>query len=159
MKKILLLTAMIASIGLAGCESLQSAGTKQTVGAASGAVIGGILGAQVGDGKGQLWATGIGVLIGGLVGSEVGRSLDKADIAYANRANNQAHSAPIGETIAWSNPESGNSGSVTPTREGKAEETGNYCREYQQTIFVGGREETGYGIACEQPNGDWQIVS
>lgn len=159
MKKILLLTAMIASVGLAGCESLQGSGTKQTVGAAGGAVLGGILGSKIGDGNGQLWATGIGVLIGGLVGSEVGRSLDKADIAYANRANTKAHSAPIGETISWNNPESGNSGTVTPTREGQAAETGRYCREYQQTIFVGGREETGFGIACEQPNGDWQIVS
>jgi surface antigen len=157
MKKFLILTAMIASVGLAGCESINNSGTKQKVGAAGGAVLGGILGSKVGGGSGQLWATGIGVLIGGLVGSEVGRSLDKADIAYANRANTQAHSAPIGETISWNNPESGNSGTVTPVRDGQSE-NGRYCREYQQTIYVGGQQETGYGIACEQPDGSWQIV-
>jgi len=157
MKKLLLCAALISSMGLAGCESLQGSGTKQKVGAAGGAVLGGILGSKVGDGSGQLWATGIGVLVGGLVGSEIGRSLDKADIAYANRANTQAHSAPIGETIAWNNPESGNSGTVTPVREGQAE-SGRYCREYQQTITVGGQQEQAYGIACQEPDGTWQIV-
>lgn len=158
MKKIMLLTAMILSVGLAGCESMQGAGTKQKVGAVGGAVLGGTLGSKVGKGNGQLWATGIGVLLGALVGSEVGKSLDKADMVYAQRANHQAHSAPLGEEISWNNPESGNSGSVTPTRDGK-DTAGRYCREYQQTIYVGGQQETGYGIACQQPDGSWEIVS
>lgn len=158
MKKLILLTAMIMSVGLAGCESFQNAGTKQTVGAAGGAVLGGVLGSKVGKGSGQLWATGIGVLLGGLVGSEVGRSLDKADMVYAQRANSQAHSAPIGEEISWNNPDSGNYGTVVPTRDGK-DTSGRYCREYQQTIYVGGQQETGYGIACQQPDGTWEIVS
>lgn len=157
MKKMILMMAMIASVGLAGCESFQGAGTKQTVGAAGGAVLGGILGSKVGGGNGQLWATGIGTLLGVLVGSEVGKSLDKADMVYAQRANTQAHSAPIGKEITWNNPETGNSGSVVTTRDGKSD-NGAYCREYQQTITVGGKQESGYGIACEQPDGSWKIV-
>ena len=116
------------------------------------------MGSKVGGGSGQLWATGVGVLLGTLVGSEVGRSLDKADMVYAQRANSQAHSAPLGEAISWNNPESGNYGSVTPVRDG-ADKAGRYCREYQQTIYVGGQQENGYGIACEQPDGSWEIVS
>ena len=158
MKKLILLTAMIASVGLAGCESMQSAGTKQTVGTAGGAVIGGILGSRVGGGSGQLWATGAGALIGALVGSEIGKSLDRADRGYLASANQQAHSAPIGESISWNNPESGNYGTVTPTRDGR-DTSGAYCREYQQTIYVGGQQETGYGTACQQPDGTWKIVS
>lgn len=159
MKKMILLTAMIASIGVSGCESLQGAGSKERIGAATGAVLGGILGSKVGKGNGKLWATGIGVLLGTLVGSEAGRSLDKADMVYAQRANNDAHTAPMGETISWNNPESGNSGSVTPTREGTDDSSGRYCREYQQTIYIGGEQEMGYGIACQQPDGSWEIVS
>lgn len=158
MKKIILMMAMIATVGLAGCESMQNSGTKQTVGAIGGAVLGGTLGSKVGKGNGQLWATGIGVLLGTLVGSEVGKSLDKADMVYAQRANHQAHSAPVGEAIEWNNPETGNSGAVTPVRDGK-DTGGRYCREYQQTIYVGGQQETGYGIACQQPDGTWEIVS
>lgn len=158
MKKVVLLTAMIASVGLAGCDTLQGAGMKEKLGGVSGAVLGGVVGSSMGKGSGQLWATGIGVLLGGLVGSEVGRSLDKADIAYAQKANYDAHSAPIGEAISWNNPDSGNSGSVTTVRDGN-DNGGRYCREYQQTIYVGGQQETGYGIACQQPDGTWEIVS
>jgi surface antigen len=112
----------------------------------------------VGNGSGQLWATGIGVLLGGLVGSEIGRSLDKADVAYAQRANYEAHSAPIGETISWNNPDTGNSGNVVTTNDGQ-DTAGRYCREYQQTIYVGGQQASGYGIACRQADGTWEIVS
>ena len=158
MKKFILTMTLIGSIGLAGCESLQNAGSKEQFGAVGGAIAGGILGSKVGKGNGQLWATGIGVLLGGLVGSEVGRSLDKADIAYAQRANYEAHSAPIGEEISWNNPETGNSGKIVPTNDGQ-DSAGRYCREYQQTIYVGGQQESGYGIACRQADGTWEIVS
>ena len=159
MKKIILLTAMMGSIGLSGCQTLNNLDfNKENLGAASGAVLGGVLGSKVGDGSGQLWATGVGVLVGGLIGSEIGRSLDNADLGYAQSANTRAHSAPIGETISWNNPQSGNRGTVTPTRDGQSS-TGNYCREYQQSIFVGGRQESAVGTACKQPDGTWRIVS
>ena len=159
MKKLFLMTALVASIGVSGCETLNTLDpNKQTIGTAGGAVLGGILGSKVGGGNGQLWATGAGVVLGGLVGGQIGASLDKADMAYANAANSRAHSAPIGETISWNNPQSGNSGTITPTRDGQSA-SGGYCREYQQTIYVGGRQETAVGTACEQADGTWRIVS
>lgn len=158
MKKLGLMVMAVSMLSLTACESIQSAGTKETFGGVTGAVVGGLLGSKVGGGSGQLWATGVGVLLGTLVGSEVGRSLDKADMVYAQRANHEAHSAPIGEEISWNNPETGNSGAVTAVRDG-SDSSGRYCREYQQTIYVGGQQETGYGIACEQPDGSWEIVS
>jgi len=157
MKKFALMMMAVALFGMTACETLEGRGDKELVGGASGAVIGGILGSHVGDGSGQRWATGAGVLLGALLGSEVGRSLDKADMAYAQKANSQAHVAPVGETITWNNPDSGNYGSVTPTRDGYSS-SGRYCREYQQTVVVGGREEDAYGTACQQPDGSWEIV-
>jgi surface antigen len=158
MKKFGLMIMALSMLSLTACDTLSQAGNKEKFGAATGAVVGGLLGSKVGGGSGQLWATGIGVLLGGLVGSEAGRSLDKADMVYAQRANNEAHSAPIGDEISWNNPETGNSGAITPVRDG-SDTGGRYCREYQQTIYVGGQQETGYGIACEQPDGSWEIVS
>lgn len=32
-----------------------------------------------------------------------------------------------------------------------------YCREFTETIVVGGRKEQGYGTACLQADGAWQI--
>ena len=39
----------------------------------------------------------------------------------------------------------------------KAEED-RYCREYTQVFEIGGEREEGYGTACRQPDGTWQIV-
>lgn len=158
MKKLILSFVMVSALALGACESMRGMGTKQTVGTGSGAILGGLAGSQIGSGSGRLWATGAGVLLGALVGSEIGKSLDNADRAYAQQANQRALSSPIGQQISWNNPDSGNYGYVTPVRDGR-DGSGNYCREYTQTIYVGGRQETGTGTACQQSDGTWQIMS
>lgn len=32
------------------------------------------------------------------------------------------------------------------------------CREYSKTISIGGRLEVGYGRACRQPDGAWEVM-
>ena len=159
MKKFLLTLVAVSTLGLAACDP--NTGTfqmnKQTMGTGMGAVVGGLAGSTMGKGSGQLWATGAGALLGALAGSSIGASLDKADLAYANQASMQANTAPIGQSIQWNNPQSGNYGVVTPVRDGR-DTSGRYCREYQQTITVGGRKQSGYGTACQSPDGSWEIV-
>lgn len=157
MKNFALLFMVVAAMSLGACQTLQNRGNKELIGGAGGAVAGGLLGSQLGGGSGRLWATGAGALLGALVGSEIGSSLDNADRAYASTANQRASSVPIGETVSWNNPDSGNRGTITPTRDGYSS-AGRYCREYQQTVVVGGREESAYGTACQQPDGSWEIV-
>lgn len=157
MKKLILTIAMVSTVALGACESLNGAGNKQMIGGAGGAVLGGLAGSQIGGGSGRLWATGAGVLLGALAGSEIGSSLDKADRTYAQQAAVRANTAPIGQTISWNNPDSGNYGTVTPVNDGR-DTAGNYCREYQQTVYVGGKQESAYGTACQQPDGSWKIV-
>jgi len=82
--------------------------------------------------------------------------MDEVDRMKANQAINQAHSAPLGDTITWNNPDSGHSGTVTPVRDGTSS-SGQYCREFQQTVVIGGQVEEGYGVACRQPDGTWRI--
>jgi hypothetical protein len=67
-----------------------------------------------------------------------------------------ATTAPIGETIAWNDGSA--AGSVTPLRDGRTE-YGEYCREFLQTVTIGGREEEAYGTACLRPDGAWEVVS
>jgi surface antigen len=43
-------------------------------------------------------------------------------------------------------------------REGRDRESGQLCREFVQDISVGGRTERGWGIACRQDDGSWQVV-
>lgn len=158
MKNFALLSMVLAVFALSACQTLEGRGTKETVGGVGGAVAGGIIGSQIGSGSGRLWATGAGVLLGGLLGSEIGASLDNADRAAAAQAQRRAYDAPIGETVSWNNPDSGNYGTYTPTREGQSS-YGRYCREYEQMIYVDGRQETAVGQACQNPDGTWEIMS
>ena len=94
-----------------------------------------------------------------LIGSEIGKSLDRADRLYAERtAQSALERAPVGQSTAWSNPDSGHSGTVTPTRTYQTAQ-GQNCREYQQTVTIGGRTESAYGRACRQADGSWKIVN
>ena len=36
---------------------------------------------------------------------------------------------------------------------------GQYCREYQTTVYVAGRPQPSYGTACLQPDGVWRVVN
>ncbi len=152
--RIVAVTVLIISIS--ACEGT---GPKQTGGTIIGGALGGLAGSQFGSGKGQLAMVGLGALLGAFVGSEAGKSLDKADQAYARQTAYQAlETTPAGNQSTWSNPDSGNYGMVTPIKTYQNED-GSYCREFHQTIVVGGKTEEAYGTACRQPDGSWKIVS
>ncbi|MSO70421.1 MAG: glycine zipper 2TM domain-containing protein [Alphaproteobacteria bacterium] len=152
---------LASSLALTACADGSGQGgiNKTTGGTLAGAAAGGLLGAQVGRGGGQLAAVAAGTLLGAFIGHEVGRSLDRADQLAAERATVDAHRAPVGQTIRWDNPENGHYGTVTPTREGRDTRSNQYCREYQTTVVVGGREERAFGTACQQPDGSWKILN
>lgn len=143
------------TLALSACAD---GGPKENIGTILGGVGGAVAGSQIGGGSGRIVAAAAGTLLGAYVGREVGRSLDRADMAAANQATQRAHTAPIGQQITWSNPESGNHGTVTPRREG-TDNSGNYCREYQTTVTVGGKTEQAYGTACRQADGSWKVVN
>ncbi|MES1990268.1 MAG: RT0821/Lpp0805 family surface protein [Pseudomonadota bacterium] len=145
-------------LALAGCAQngyggYGGAGPKQSIGTIGGALAGGLAGSQFGGGSGRLWATGAGVLLGALAGNNIGRSLDRADQAYLQQAS--VRSFETGAPVQWNNPDSGNYGTVAPGRSYQSQ--GGYCREYTQTVNIGGRAEHAFGTACRQPDGSWQI--
>ncbi len=141
------------AVGLTGC---QSGGPKQQFGTLAGAIAGGVAGSQFGKGDGKLVAVGVGTLIGAALGNEIGASLDKADQLYAAQAAQSAlENTPSGTAVAWSNPDSGNSGTVVPRPAVLVGDT--YCREFVQEIVIGGEMHTGVGRACRNPDGTWQI--
>ena len=148
-----LVSAILMTFLLTACAD---AGPKTAIGAAGGAAAGGLIGAAAGGGT-----TGIigGVLLGGLLGGALGNALDQRDREYAARSYQRSlESAPIGTTSTWQNPDSGHSGTYTPTRTYQ-DAGGQYCREFQQTVTVGGNTEEAYGTACRQPDGSWKIES
>lgn len=149
--------ALAGMLALGACQNMQD-NPKQSAGTVLGGIGGAVIGAQFGQGTGQLAATAAGTLLGAFIGSEIGKSLDTADRQAMARATEQAHYAPVGETISWNNPDSGHYGSVTPVRDGRSQSNGAYCREYRTTVVIDGRSEDAYGMACQQPDGTWRIV-
>ncbi len=146
----------LTALSLAAC---QEGGQKQTLGTLLGGVGGALAGSQVGAGRGKLVAVAGGALLGAFLGSEIGKSLDNADrAAMATTTQRTLETAPSGNPVSWSNPDSGHSGTVTP-RPSYQNASGDYCREYDQTIVVDGKTETAYGTACRQADGSWKIVN
>ena len=131
---------------------------KADIGTAAGAIGGGVIGSTIGGGAGNTAAIIGGALLGGMLGNSVGRSLDNADMAVYDRTTQRAmETAQPGQTLPWKNSRSGNYGSITPSNYYR-DDSGQYCREYSQHITVGGKTQHGYGTACRQPDGTWEIV-
>jgi surface antigen len=133
--------------------------SKSDIGTGLGAATGAIIGSSFGKGNGRVVGGVIGGLLGAGIGQSVGQSLDRADMQYYNQAQYSAlERGQPGQALPWSNPQSGNSGNFVAQAPYKAP-TGEYCREFTQTIMVGGQSQKAYGTACRQSDGNWQIVS
>ena len=133
-------------IGLGRCNRELLAGLL-------GAAGGGFLGAQIGDGRGQLAAVAGGTLLGFLIGGSVGRSMDAVDQNCVGQAIEHAND---GQAIAWDNPNNGGQYRVVPTQTVDRGD-GRYCREYTAESIVGGQVQQTYGTACRQPDGSWEL--
>ncbi len=154
MKKLFILL-LLGLFTLSGCT--QPMGPKEGAGTLLGAAGGAALGSNIGKGTGNVVAIAIGTLAGAFFGQEIGRSLDRADrMAMGQNAQYSLEYTRTNETTSWRNPDSGNSGSLTPVRtyQQGAEQ---YCREYRQTVDIAGQQQQAYGTACRQPDGTWMI--
>ncbi|MCP4829697.1 MAG: glycine zipper 2TM domain-containing protein [Proteobacteria bacterium] len=154
-----LIGAGLVSITLlaAGCSTLPS---KQQQGAAAGAVVGGVLGSALGKGHSDRgWATALGVIFGAVIGDQIGAQLDERDrLLAAQNLQYSLESTQDGAVTTWQNPNTGHSGTATPTKTSTAS-NGAPCREFTTEIQVGGETQQGYGTACRQADGSWKIQS
>ncbi len=82
--------------------------------------------------------------------------LSEAQARKHEQAQIEAATAAVGESIIWEDGSA--SGSVTVVRQGTST-SGKQCREFQQTVEIGGKSESAYGTACLQDDGSWKIVS
>jgi surface antigen len=148
--RVIIIGALAAALALTACESPP---TQQQAGTVVGGVLGGVLGSQVGRGSGRTAATVIGTLIGASIGGAVGRSMDDNDRRKTAQA---LETVRTGQSSTWTNPDSGASYTVTPTRTRTTAK--GPCREYTTRAVIGGKTETVYGQACRQADGSWRVV-
>ena len=139
------------------CQTLAdttSKNPKAVLGSLGGAAAGAGIAAIAGGSAGWIVAAG---LAGGLLGGAIGHHLDNKDkqMAAQAAANAFEHNR-TGQTAAWKNPDSGNSGSITPTKTYQAA-GGKYCREYRQDVVIDGEKQQAYGTACRASDGNWEV--
>ena len=160
MKKFSLLTLVVLISGCAANVQTNSTqqGPKESAGAISGMIIGGALANDMaGNSRNKSLATVLGAFVGGVIGQNIGAQLDERDRLLAGEAYNTALEYNATDKAAeWRNPDSGNYGRVIPVATYR--QNGRYCREFTQEIFIGGEKQTGYGRACGQPDGSWEII-
>jgi surface antigen len=143
---------MLVVVAATGCATIED-NPKASIGAFGGAAFGGLIAAAAGGGGAAI----AGAVIGGaLLGGLAGNMLDQRDKRMAAEAQQRAlESAPTGKPVAWTNPDTGHSGTVTPVR--TYQSGGAYCREFQNEVTIDGKKENAYGTACRQPDGSWKV--
>lgn len=148
---------VLCSFSLVACAS-NVGGQKQTLGTLLGAGAGAAAGAQIGKGRGRTAAMiGLG-LLGAMIGGNVGAQLDQRDRdEMAKTTQKTLETAPSNTPVAWNNPDSKVTGTVI-AQPAVQQSNGQYCREFTQTVVIGGQNEQAHGNACRQPDGTWAIT-
>ena len=145
-----IIASLSLSIVLTGCASV----TNEGVGTVTGGVVGGLIGSQFGGGAGKVAAAAGGALLGAFLGGKIGQYMDRQDRMEMQRA---LETAPVGRSVAWTNPDNGNSYTVRPTRTYYIQQQP--CREYVTHANIGGKRQEIYGKACRQADGSWQVAN
>lgn len=156
MKRILLVACL--PLALASCENVD----RQQIGTIGGAAAGAVAGRAIGgSGTSGTIGTIVGAIAGGYLGSEIGKSLDNKDRDELGTTTQRAlDTGNIGQAYNWTNPDTGNRGSITPTSRSYARAEGNNCRDFNTTVTLNeGRTSSNAGTACKQADGSWRIVS
>ena len=147
MKSRVIITALIFTVLLAGCQQA----SQRDAGAVIGGIAGGILGNQVGSGSGRTAAVIAGTLVGAYIGGSIGQQMDDNDHYRAQRTLEMNRT---NYPTSWRNPDSGNEYTVTPTRT-YSTPSHSPCREYTTEAVIEGRREVVHGTACRRSDGSW----
>ena len=90
----------------------------------------------------------------GAIAGALGKSLDDKDRLAASDA--QLAAVDSGQKRTWRGAK-GAYGFVEPGVESTRAEGS--CREYTHKVYIGGRPQSGQGLACRTPEKGWRIVS
>ncbi|MCT8266753.1 MULTISPECIES: glycine zipper 2TM domain-containing protein [Afifella] len=152
-------SAAIGALFLTACQTEPGGmGQREGIGTLGGAVVGGVLGNQIGHGSGRVAATAIGALAGGLIGNRVGANMDQQARQQALAAEYQAleYGAP-GRPVQWQASSGNYRGEIVPGQTYQINSVD--CRDYAHTIYIEGSPQVARGTACRQPDGTWRPVS
>ena len=80
-----------------------------------------------------------------------------ANAQILNSAGQDAlENARSGTVVQWRNPDEGTSGAFVPKPAFQSAD-GQICREFSQTVMIGGQQQQAWGTACRQIDGSWKL--
>lgn len=122
----------------------------------TGTIVGGVAGGLVANqfARGH-HDRGLATVGGALLGAIVGHSVDRSNEHCAYQA--LEYGRPDTQVV-WADPNADYSYTITPGAI-QQQDDGRYCREYQAKVLVDGRMQDGYGRACREPDGSWEMVN
>lgn len=92
------------------------------------------------------------------VGTQIGSTLSPGDLRLAKAAEYRAlEYVRPGDEFRWQGSNADTRGVISVGRGYQVNRL--ECRDYSNTIYVGGRAQVARGVACRQPEGTWRIVS
>ena len=113
---------------------------------------------RIGDDHGGSPVTAAGTLLGPYLGTDVGESLLMSDRQFAEGAALKSlEEASPGMVSRWSNPETGHTGTFTPTNAYHSADD-LLCRDYVQGVSAKGKTQDRYGTACRTSDGSWRVA-
>ena len=150
--KPLMITTLSSVLLCSGCVSGPGGGgiTSEQASVLAGAVVGGVAGHQVGGGSGRRVATILGAVLGGYLGGMMSNQ-------SRQRTNYALDQAPNNAPTTWTEPQTNNRYTVTPTRTYNSNVNGqqSVCRDYNMDAYIDGRLQQVKGRACKDATGQW----
>jgi surface antigen len=126
---------------------------RAEIGAVLGGVAGGVIGARAGADEQRAVAIMLGSIIGAAIGAEIGRRMDRADRSCLGHA---LELAGPGQTVAWTNHNTGVAYQLTPAGEDTA--VGEACRRFRLIATGSFGLSEGRAIACADGTGTWSLA-
>jgi surface antigen len=148
MNKKIISLVMITTL-LAGCNM----GPGQGLGQIAGGGIGALLGSQIGGGRGRLVATAIGAVLGATAGGMIGKGFDEGDKKEVSYAASDALNT--GQPTQWTNPHNGHRGEIRP--QPVYYDQGRPCRKFSHLAYIDGKPVTIHGTAYQAQDGSWHV--
>jgi len=124
---------------------------REEIGTVVGAVAGGAIGSQVGDGDGRTVAIIVGSVLGAAVGRAIGADLDDADRGCVGHA---LELSEAGRAVRWVNDRTHISYALTPLVS-VAKDPKN-CRRFSIEV-KGKKKQTSHVRACRNEAGVWKV--
>ncbi|HEX7013560.1 MAG TPA: RT0821/Lpp0805 family surface protein [Steroidobacteraceae bacterium] len=126
---------------------------RKEIGTVLGAVVGGAIGSQVGEGSERTVAIIVGSVLGAVIGREIGESMDDGDRACIGHT---LELVPVGKSVRWVNEKTRVAYVVSPLAPAKGDAKN--CRRFKLEVSLDGRSKLSERRACRDEHGAWSIV-